>query len=90
MSRKTQELRALTALAESNGWAMLRRIMEDEIVAAAMMIAESPQMSQQEVDFRRGAIWAAKQLLDTPTRVIQRLEGDLRLDDPDDLNPPGV
>ena len=38
-------------------------------------------MSQQEMDFNRGAIWAAEQMLNLPTKITHKLEGEIALED---------
>jgi hypothetical protein len=75
------DAKALQALAASRGWGVLREVMEREIVAAAMAIAENPAMSLDEINFRRGSIWAAKQLLDTPEKLLRKLETDLLIEE---------
>ncbi len=79
MSAKT-DLKALDTLLASRGWALVNDVMREEIVQAAMLIAENPTMSEKEVDYRRGAIWAAKQLLELPTRLRARIESTVILE----------
>jgi hypothetical protein len=55
--------------------------MEEEIVSLALTMADSPNMSQQQMDYNRGAIWAARQLLDLPQRLMLRMENDLYIED---------
>jgi hypothetical protein len=78
------QIKALDELQKSRGWQTVQRIMEQEVVAAAMMIADDPNMTAKEIDFRRGAIWAARQLLNLPDRLKARLETDLALSHEDD------
>ncbi len=84
MNVKTK-IKNLIALSESNGWAEVNEIMKDEILQLALQMARSKEMSQQEMDFNRGAIWAAEQMLNLPTRLIHKLEGDLSLDETTDF-----
>lgn len=77
------ELSAIEALEKSKGWIVLRKVMEDEIVSAAMAIAENPNMSLDEINFRRGSIFAAKALLDMPTRLKSKLYGEVALNKDD-------
>lgn len=72
-------IQALEALVNSKGWQVIRTTMEAEIVEAAMAIANQAAMSQQEVDFRRGSIWAARQLLQLPERLKVQFETELAL-----------
>ena len=87
MTPKSQ-LAAIEALEKSKGWAVLRKVMEDEIVSAAMAIAENPNMSLDEINFRRGSIFAAKALVDIPTRLKSKLYGEVALAKDDTLTPP--
>jgi hypothetical protein len=82
------QLKALDDLEASKGWTILRSTMEREVVQAAMAIAQSPQMPLDEINFRRGAIWAAQQLLDLPTRLRLRLQAEERLTRDDEPAPP--
>jgi len=70
----------LIALSESRGWAHVNKVMQDEILQLALMMARSPDMTQQQMDFQRGSIWAAEQLLNLPERLIHKLEGELALE----------
>ena len=82
------ELSAIEALEKSKGWIVLRKVMEDEIVLAAMAIAENPNMSLDEINFRRGSIFAAKALLDMPTRLKSKLYGEVALNKDDTTTQP--
>lgn len=79
-----ERLKALTDLQKSHGWKILADVMHDEVVAAAMAIADNPKMTLDEINFRRGTIWAAKQLLDLPIKIQLKLENDLALSSKDD------
>lgn len=83
------ELNAIEALEKSKGWTVLRKVMEAEIVSAAMSIAENPNMTLDEINFRRGSIFAAKALLDMPVRLKSQLYGSIALDKDDTLTPSG-
>lgn len=80
---------ALEQLQRHKGWQILHETMEREIVTAAMQIAENPHMTQQEIDFRRGAIWAAKQMLNLPGRITNQLQTELALSPKDDKDEHG-
>ncbi len=68
---------------KSKGWQVLNQIMKDEIVSSAMSIADNASMDLQEINFRRGSIWAAKQMLEMPVRLRQKLEAEIALDTDD-------
>ena len=80
------KLKAIKELTGSKGWAVLLDVMNDEILAAAMSIAESANMDLTEINFRRGAIWAAKRMLELPVRLQSKLESEIALSDMDDRN----
>jgi hypothetical protein len=73
--------RELKKLFASRGWAILSETMHTEILQAALAIANSANMSLDEINFRRGAIWAANQLLNLPDALIQRLEGSIAIEE---------
>ena len=75
------DLNDLITLAESRGWAKINKVMQDEILQLALNMARSPDMTQQQMDFQRGAIWAAEQLLNVPERLIHKLEGDMAFEE---------
>lgn len=77
-----RKLKALEALTESQGWRLITEIMDDEIKRAALAIAQDRAMSLDEINFRRGAIWAGEQLLEIPARLTARLEAEVALTAP--------
>tara|TARA_B100002019_G_scaffold166640_1_gene144059 strand:- start:991 stop:1266 length:276 start_codon:yes stop_codon:yes gene_type:complete len=74
------QIKHLKSLASSKGWAEINKVMESEILQLALLMARKPDMTQQQMDFQRGAIWAAEQLLNLPSKLIVKLEGDLTLE----------
>ena len=81
-SNKKADLKAIQDITKSRGWAIIREVMEREVVSAAMAIADNPNMTLDEINFRRGSIWAAKQLVEVPERLIRVLEADIALTAP--------
>jgi hypothetical protein len=73
------QLKAVDALMNSKGWNVVLEIMHEEILASAMAIAETPNMELEEINFRRGSIWAAKRMLELPVRLRQKLEAEVAL-----------
>jgi len=76
---KEEELRHLKDLIASKGWGILLAKMQQSITDAAFQFADFRPMNSQEVDFRRGAMWAAKQLMILPQVVTTQLENDIIL-----------
>lgn len=79
-----EHLKAVLDLQKSLGWKILADVMNQEVVAAAMAIADNPKMTLDEINFRRGTIWAAKQLIDLPLKIQLKLENELALSHTDD------
>ena len=79
MTLKSQ-INDLISLSESRGWSRVNEVMKDEILQLALMMARTKVMSQQEMDFNRGAIWAAEQMLNLPARLIHQLQGEQSLE----------
>jgi hypothetical protein len=75
------QLNSLIALSKSEGWQTVNEVMKDEILTLALLMARTKEMSSQEIDFNRGAIWAAEQMLNLPSRLIHKIEGDLALEE---------
>lgn len=87
MSRKDKtNLKGVETLKSSRGWAYVREVMEKEIVSAAMGMADNAAMPVEEMHFRRGSIWAAKQLLELPEKLELHLESLIRLDAAEELS----
>jgi len=76
-----EKLRRLKELQNSAGWNVLLEIMKEEIVLSAMQIAETPNMELDEINYRRGSIYAAKRLLELPQRLSVQLENEVAMDD---------
>lgn len=79
-ARRQSLIRDITCLSElraTRGWAVIEEKMREELIAASLLLARNAPMTKDEIDFRRGAIWAASELLELPARLIQRLENDL-------------
>ena len=83
------KLKAIDDLLNSKGWSIVLEIMHEEIVQSAMAIAEGQKMELDEINFRRGSIWAAKQFLEMPVRLRQKVQADVALNTDDDTNPLG-
>lgn len=87
MSSK-RELKLILDLEKSDAWQYLTKIMQDEIVKAAMQMGEDASMTFDEVNFRRGAIWAANRMLEMPNRIKAKLEAEIALSSGDDKKTP--
>jgi hypothetical protein len=71
---------ALVELENGPGWAYIHEHMKDDIVRAAYKLSEAPNLSIEEIHFRRGAMWAARRLIELPTALRLRLENELLME----------
>lgn len=74
-----QDVQALERLLQSRSWAVIKETMEREIMEASLGIANAAIMSKDEIDFRRGSIWAAHKLLQLPDTLIAQLRNEMLL-----------
>lgn len=77
---KKEEARVLEELLSSNGWGILQRKMQDEILSAAYQLAENKQLSVDEINFRRGAMWAARRMIELPTNIKMLIDNELLME----------
>jgi hypothetical protein len=77
---KAEEKRILEELMASSGWALLESKMKDEIVNAAFAMAENARLTVDEMNFRRGAMWAARRVIELPTNMKTLIDNDLLMD----------
>lgn len=77
---KKQDYEAVDKLLKSEGWAVLQREMEKSILQAAYFLAEQKDITNDQMHFRRGAMWAARKFLELPEAVKSILNNDILLD----------
>ena len=75
------KIKALHELAKSPGWDVIKGVMQDEIMVLSLRMARTPDMTKQEMDFIRGAIYAADGLVNMPEKLLVKLEGEYSLDE---------
>jgi hypothetical protein len=73
------DIRALDEMAASRGYAILLEAIEKDVLAASFALADNPVMTEKEVDFRRGAISAARNMLTAVRAIRIAKENDLLL-----------
>ena len=83
------DIRALKDLKSHRGWAIVTETIKGEILSAALQFADNPLMTEKEVDFRRGAIHAARNVMSVVDVLIATRENDRLLASADlqTLNP---
>ena len=78
--RETKEKLALIKrLKKDDAWKFLQQIMKEEILTAAYNLSSDPKTSVDELNWRRGALWASKKLIEMPSVLEVKLENDLMM-----------
>jgi hypothetical protein len=54
--------------------------MQDEILTAAYQLADNKQLSVDEINFRRGAMWAARRMIELPTNMKMLIDNELLME----------
>ena len=81
---------ALDDLKKSRGWALLSAAIQQDVLNAAYALGENPRMPMDEIHFRRGAIFAAKNLPSALDTLILSRENELLLISAQAENPPNA
>ena len=71
------DLRALRELKDSRGWAILMETAKNDILDACLQMADNPNMTEKEIDFRRGAISAARNFVNALDILISNKEAEI-------------
>lgn len=72
-------LRSLNELRDSRGWALVMEAVTNNVTSACYQMADNPTMTEKEVDFRRGAIAAARNFVNVLDLMISRFEAEVQL-----------
>jgi hypothetical protein len=70
--------RQVKDLEDHPGWALVRDMMQKEIDMATRQLVDQTRPAEEQAR-RHGAIWAAYQLLDVPSRLLRRLENQIAI-----------
>ena len=65
-----QAIDKLTSLKKTDGWKIIDEVMKQEILTASFQLSENRDMTLEEIHFKRGAMWAARQLKELTDRLI--------------------
>ena len=57
---KVEQKRKVQELMKSAGWGIIQQKMQEEILSAAYQMAENKMLTIDEINFRRGAMFAAR------------------------------
>lgn len=78
--QKVEVLRKIEALKDSDGWAILRQIVESEITTYTKKISDPTHpMSVDDFHNTRGIMGASFRFLDLPETIVARLDSDIQM-----------
>lgn len=72
-----QKLKAIKSLLDSDGWRLLVGVLDEELIAASLDLASNPRLTPDEIQYKRGAVWAASKLPTIPQRLLAAYENEL-------------
>ena len=75
-----KKLELVLDVKQHEGWLFIQKVMQDEMMSAANRLADTPNMSIEELHFRRGAMWAARKLIEIPSVLAAKLENDVAME----------
>jgi hypothetical protein len=78
--RKEEIIRAIAEVRQHPGWEHMRRIMQEEIQQATQALCSKSAMPNDELHFRRGALWAALKMVALPENIELRLRNDILIE----------
>lgn len=67
MNLTKDQIRSIDALVKH--WPVAEVILKDDVMRAALGLGSVPNMTEAEMHFRRGAIWAAQNMLSLPSKL---------------------
>lgn len=82
----SHEIRELEKLIASPGWQILKRFLQDDILAAALKMSSPNLADDTDLHFRRGALHATNNFLTTPDRLVEQLRNNLIISQSKNLN----
>tara|TARA_B100002019_G_C20899894_1_gene417589 strand:- start:262 stop:528 length:267 start_codon:yes stop_codon:yes gene_type:complete len=77
---KLEQKRKIQELLKSDGWGILAQKMQEEILSAAYQMAENKMLTIDEINFRRGAMFAARRLMELPTNLDMLLDNEILME----------
>lgn len=72
-----EKIRVLDELMESPAWGLLEATMQDEILNAAYQLSANKPITADELHFKRGAIWAARRMIELPNQMKTLINNEL-------------
>lgn len=77
---KAEQKRKVQDLLKSDGWTIIQQKMQEEILTAAYQLAENKILTIDEINFRRGAMFAARRFTELPTNLDLLLDNEILME----------
>ena len=77
---KVEQKRKVQELLKSDGWGIIQQKMQEEILSAAYQMAENKMLTIDEINFRRGAMFAARRLMELPKNLDLLLDNEILME----------
>ena len=78
---KVEQKRKVQELLKSDGWGIIQQKMQEEILSAAYQMAENKMLTIDEINFRRGAMFAARRLMvELPKNLDMLLDNEILME----------
>jgi len=74
-----EKVEELQKFRNSKVWSVLRDEMEEAILTSAFQLADNKPLSIEELHFKRGALYAAKQFLNLPEQLVMKAQNEVAL-----------
>lgn len=74
-----RDLEELDKLLASRGWQIIKQTLENDILGAAIGMASSARMSNDEMHFRRGSIYATNNFKNLAENLRNQLAGEVAI-----------
>lgn len=71
------ELKALEDLLASRGWGVLMEFLEGDLIASCVAVGDNPRITNDELRFRAGAIYAANNMVKAPRIIVEQYKAEL-------------
>ena len=77
---KVEQKRKVNELLKSDGWSVIQQKMQEEILSAAYQLAENKILTIDEINFRRGAMFAARRFMELPKNLDLLLDNEILME----------
>jgi len=81
LAEKRRRLKKMEEFFSSDGWHILKDIIQSEATQVAMSIGDDPRVSAEVMHFERGLVRASKEFLSMDQRILYRMRSDVQIEE---------